>query len=64
MQTPSTKTRCPNCGSRGTPIRGGKLKCKKGCGDYDGNSEGIVATHVDPVKSAETKEWLERNAKR
>ncbi len=58
MKTPSTKTRCPRCNSRGTPIKGGQLKCKgKYCGAiYDGNNEGIVATHIDPVKSLECKE--------
>lgn len=62
MNTPSTKTRCPNCNSRGTPIRGGKLKCKKGCGDYDAmpNEHGR-AVHTNPEVNAQI---LEREAGR
>lgn len=56
----STKVRCPSCGGKGAPIKGGALRCKRCGGVYDGNNEGIVATHVDPVKSAELKERLER----
>lgn len=56
MNTPSTKTRCPQCGSRGTPIKGGQLKCKgKYCGAiYDANAnEHGAALHTNPERNFE-----------
>lgn len=65
MQTPSTKTKCPRCGARGTPIKGGQLQCKKGCGNYDANPlEHGRALHHDPVRNAQMMEANEQHAKR
>lgn len=57
MNTPSTKTRCPYCGSRGTPVKGGLLKCKKCFQLYDSapNEHGR-AVHRDPIRNAQLKE--------
>lgn len=63
MNQPSTKTRCPMCGSRGTPIKGGKMKCKRvGCwAEYDAmpNEHGR-AMHTNPERNAEIFENEER----
>ncbi len=65
MNTPSTKTKCPRCGGRGTPIKGGLLKCKKGCGDYDARpNEHGYALHSNPERHVELKERNEHFAKR
>jgi hypothetical protein len=57
MNTPSTKTRCPVCNSRGTPIKGGKLKCKKCGGEFDATpNEHGRALHRDPIRNAEMME--------
>ena len=64
METPSTKTRCPVCGSRGTPIKGGQLKCKKvGCwAVYDANpNEHGRALHHNPEINFEKMERVERS---
>jgi hypothetical protein len=63
MNTPSTKTRCPQCNSRGTPLKFGKLRCKNGkCRaiyDADPNEHGR-AVHGDPVRNASIFEAEER----
>jgi len=66
MIQPSTKTRCPICNSRGTPIKGGQLKCRgKYCGaTYDANpNEHGAALHHDPVRNAEILEREERRTR-
>lgn len=53
----STKIRCPNCGGKGAPVKGGALKCKKCGGCYDDRpSEHGRAVHTDPERNAEILE--------
>lgn len=53
----NTKTKCPLCGGRGEPVKGGVLKCKRGCGAYDGKpDEHGRALHNDPERNAEIME--------
>jgi hypothetical protein len=62
-----TKTRCPFCGSRGAPIKGGNLLCRRCRAIYDDKPlEHGRALHTDPERNAEIMEQDEqwRNRKR
>lgn len=66
MKTPSTKTRCPMCNSRGTPIKGGQLKCRgKYCGaTYDATpNEHGRALHTNPERNADMMQEQERRGR-